>query len=58
MRERSRDTMGFLWTERVEPEIGHYYIEEVTTEVLDDFKLTLKKKYPQLGPASEREHAF
>lgn len=42
LRARSRERYGELW-ERIEPELGHLYIEEVDTPAMDQFKATLRK---------------
>ncbi len=52
MKDRSRDAVEHLW-KRIEPELGHLYIEEVDTSALDAFKLTLPQ---HLGPKSVNQH--
>jgi len=48
MKDRARDAYEHVW-ERIGPELGHLYIEEVTTSALDAFKRTLPE---HLGPRS------
>lgn len=48
MKDRSRDHYEHLWT-RIEPVIGHLYIEEVDTIAFDTLKQALPKN---LGPAT------
>jgi hypothetical protein len=39
MRDRSRDTISFLWNDRIKSEVGHRYIEDVTTDEERDLLL-------------------
>jgi hypothetical protein len=48
MKDRARDAYEHVW-KRIGPELGHLYIEEVTTSALDAFKRTLPE---HLGPRS------
>ena len=52
MKDRGRDAYEHLW-KRIEPELGHLFIEEVDTSALDG----LKSKLPRhLGPKSINQH--
>ena len=44
MKDRSRDICDSLWPE-IEPSIGHLYVEEVTTVVMDELKRTVLRKF-------------
>ena len=48
MRIQSRETNAHIWL-RVQPSLGHLYVEEVTTSTLDVFKRGLPTRY---GPAT------
>ena len=52
MKDRSRDSYEHHW-KRIQPVLGHLFIEEVTTSVLDDFKKTLPDS---LGPTTVNHH--
>ncbi|MCP4600482.1 MAG: tyrosine-type recombinase/integrase [Proteobacteria bacterium] len=52
MKDRARDTYQHHWT-RIEPFLGHYFIEEVETSLLDSFKQSLPAK---LGPRTVHHH--
>lgn len=52
MKDRSRDTYEHHWT-RIEPVLGHLYIEEVTTSELDDLKVILRE---EVGPRTINHH--
>jgi integrase len=52
MKDRGRDAHEHVW-KRIEPELGHLYIEEIDTSALDAFK----RKLPEhLGPKSVNQH--
>lgn len=53
MKDRSRDSITWLWKERIEPELGHLYIEEVRTSTMDKLKQGLPK---HLAPAARNRH--
>ncbi len=40
MKDRAKDSFGYLW-KRIEPEIGHLFVEQVQTVVMDQFKAKL-----------------
>jgi len=44
MKDRSRDICDALWPE-MKPTLGHLYIEEVTTAVMDDLKRSLRRQF-------------
>jgi len=48
MKDRGRDAYEHVWR-RIEPQLGHLYIEEVDTSALDAFTQTLPD---HLGPKS------
>lgn len=52
MKDRARDSCEHLW-KRIEPELGHLYVEQVTTPALDAFK---QKLPAHLGPKSVNQH--
>jgi site-specific recombinase XerD len=52
MKDRGRDSYEHLW-KRIEPELGHLYVEEVTTSALDAFKRALPE---HLGAKSINQH--
>lgn len=52
MKDRGRDAYEHLWN-RIEPGLGHLYVEEVDTSALDAFKRTLPK---HLGAKSINQH--
>jgi integrase len=52
MKDRARDAYEHLW-KRVEPELGHLYVEEVDTSALDAFKRSLPN---HLGPKSINQY--
>ena len=52
MKDRSRDAYEHHWT-RIQPQLGYLFIEDVTTSVLDEFKLKLPE---HLGPRSVNHH--
>jgi integrase len=52
MKDRGRDAYEHLW-KRIEPKLGHLYVEEVDTSTLDVFKQSLPT---QLGPKSVNQH--
>jgi len=52
MKDRARDSYEHLW-KRIEPELGHCFVEEVDTSALDDFKLSLPRR---LGPKTVNQH--
>jgi len=52
MKDRSRDASEHLW-KRIEPELGHLYVEDVDTSALDAFKRALPA---HLGPKSINQH--
>jgi integrase len=52
MKDRGRDAYEHLW-KRIEPELGHLFIEEVDTSALDAVKAKLPK---HLGPKSINQH--
>jgi integrase len=52
MKDRGRDAYEHVW-KRIEPQLGHLYIEEVDTSALDAFKQTLPG---HLGPKSINQH--
>ncbi|MFW5876098.1 MAG: tyrosine-type recombinase/integrase [Myxococcota bacterium] len=43
MKDRSRDICDALWPE-IRPSVGHLYIEEVTTAVMDDLKRIVRQQ--------------
>jgi integrase len=52
MKDRGRDAFEHVW-KRIEPELGHLFVEAVDTSELDGFKRTLPSK---LGPKSVNQH--
>jgi integrase len=52
MKDRGRDAYEHVW-KRIEPVLGHLYIEEVDTSALDAFK---RKLPDRLGPRSVNHH--
>ena len=52
MKDRARDVYEHHWT-RIEPILGHLFIEDVTTSVLDEFKWKLPE---HLGPRTVNHH--
>jgi integrase len=44
MKDRSRDSYTLLWPE-IEPVIGHLFIEEVTSAVMDELKRSVRRGY-------------
>ena len=52
MKDRARDAYEHVW-KRIEPQLGHLYVEEVDTSALDAFKRSLP---PHLGPKSINQH--
>ena len=52
LKDRTRDTYSHHWGV-IEPLIGHMYISEITTTVLDEFKVQLPSR---LGPRTMNHH--
>ncbi|HKO50134.1 MAG TPA: hypothetical protein VJV79_20530 [Polyangiaceae bacterium] len=52
MKDRGRDAYEHVW-KRIDPELGHLYVEVVDTSALDTFKQALPK---HLGPKSINQH--
>ena len=52
LKERTKDTNETLWS-RIEEVLGHFYVEDIDTKALDDFKCTLPDK---LSPKSVNNH--
>ena len=52
LKDRARDTYEHHWS-RIKPIMGHLFIEDVTTSMIDDFKLKLPSK---LGPRTVNHH--
>jgi integrase len=52
MKDRGRDAYEHVW-KRIDPELGHLYVEEVDTSALDTFKQALPK---HLGSKSINQH--
>ena len=52
MKDRGRDAYEHVW-KRIDPELGHLYVEEVDTSALDAFKQALPK---HLGSKSINQH--
>jgi integrase len=52
MKDRGRDAFEHLW-KRIDPELGHLYVEEVDTRAIDLFKRTLPA---HLGPKSINQY--
>ena len=52
MKDRARDVYKHHWS-RISPLIGHLYITEITTSILDEFQVQLPEK---LGPRTVNHH--
>jgi hypothetical protein len=52
MKDRARDAYEHVW-KRIEPKLGHLYVEQVDTSALDAFKRSLPT---HLGPKSINQH--
>lgn len=52
MKDRARDAYAHHWS-RIEPILGHLFIEDVTTSALDEFKWKLPE---HLGPRTVNHH--
>jgi hypothetical protein len=52
MKDRARDAYEHVW-KRIEPKLGHLYVEQVDTLALDAFKRSLPT---HLGPKSINQH--
>jgi integrase len=52
MKDRARDAYEHVWR-RIEPALGHLYVEQIDTSALDAFKRRLP---PHLGPRSINHH--
>jgi len=52
MKDRARDSYEHLWR-RIEPILGHHWIEQINTSLIDDFKGSLPK---HLGPKTVNQH--
>jgi integrase len=52
MKDRSRDSYEHHW-KRIQPVLGHLFIEDVTTSTLDDFKTALPA---HMGPTTVNHH--
>jgi integrase len=52
MKDRARDAYEHVW-KRIEPKLGHLYVEQVDTSALDTFKRSLPA---HLGPKSINQH--